>query len=172
MPSSKGDTPVKKPALEQASKSPQNALRDTAVRSSVSFLVGLLFAVGLAISGMTHPSKVIGFLDFFGDWDPDLTFVMGGAVVSFYLLRRLTGQVKSPLLGREFHLPTKDALDAPLILGALSFGVGWGLLGFCPGPALTSLVTFEPQTLLFIGAMVGGMFGHTVWSRLRAPARR
>lgn len=142
------------------------------MRIVVAFSVGVLFAMGLAISGMTHPAKVIGFLDFFGDWDPDLNFVMGGAVLTRFVLRRaLLGPDARPLWAREFYLPTRTSLDLPLLLGALCFGVGWGLSGFCPGPALASLVTLEPQTLLFIGAMLAGMVLHTFWVWLRTARR-
>ncbi len=168
MPASEGKPPI----LEQATKRAADQGSHQRARTLVSFVVGLLFAVGLAISGMTHPEKVIGFLDFFGDWDPDLLFVMGGAVATFYVLRRFTSGMTGPVFGSEFHLPTKRSLDAPLIVGAVCFGVGWGLLGFCPGPALVSAATLEPQTLLFIGAMFGGMFGHTIWKRLRATTIR
>jgi uncharacterized membrane protein YedE/YeeE len=155
----------KEPVLERASAFAPEPSGNTILRILVGFVVGFLFAVGLAVSGMTRPAKVIGFLDFFGDWDPDLTFVMGGAVLTRFIGRRMMGPLSTPVWGQIFHLPTKSSLDRRLILGAVSFGVGWGLIGFCPGPALTSLATFEPQTLLFIGAMLAGMAVHTLWTR-------
>jgi uncharacterized membrane protein YedE/YeeE len=121
------------------------------------FGVGLLFGWGLLISGMTDPGKVLGFLDLAGAWDPSLAFVMGGAVLvgllAFMLARRRT----QSLLGGAMHLPSSNDIDTPLLLGALLFGAGWGLAGFCPGPAIVSMAAGEPQALLFVLAMVAGM---------------
>jgi uncharacterized membrane protein YedE/YeeE len=158
--------------LERESAFAPEPTHHRSLRLLVGFVVGLLFALGLAISGMTHPAKVVGFLDFFGDWDPDLSFVMGGAVVTRFALRRIVlGPMEGPLWAQKFYLPTRTTLDLSLLLGAICFGIGWGLSGFCPGPALASLVTFEPQTLLFIGAMLGGMVMHTFWVWLGASRR-
>lgn len=124
----------------------------------VSLLIGTLFGVGLTLSQMINPMKVLGFLDFAGDWDPTLAFVMGGALLvtvpGFALARRLRG----PLLGGTFHMPTRKDLDARLLLGAAIFGLGWGLAGFCPGPALSALSTGSGQVILFVAAMLAGMF--------------
>ena len=135
------------------------------IRAIVSLISGILFSVGLAYSGMTIPAKVTGFLDVFGAWDPALLFVMIGAVGSFFVLRRATRSFARPVFDSEFYLPDKRTLDAPLIVGAAMFGVGWGLLGFCPGPALASILTFEPQVFVFVAAMVAGMLGHSTWAR-------
>ncbi len=122
----------------------------------VSFSVGLLFATGLAISGMTQPQKVIGFLNPW-DWDPSLLFVMLGAVgvhlVSYPLIRRRA----SPLLDTKWHVPTRKDVTTRLIMGSALFGIGWGLAGFCPGPALTSLASGDLRSALFVGAMIFGM---------------
>jgi len=118
---------------------------------------GAIFGLGLAVSGMTDQTKVIGFLDVLGQWQPDLLFVIGSAVlittVGFYLvLKRST-----PLFSMNFHLPTKDTIDKKLILGAIIFGIGWGLYGYCPGPAISALAYGNSEPLLFIGAMILGM---------------
>ncbi len=129
------------------------------MKNSLSALaVGFLFAIGLGISGMTQPSKVIGFLDLFGQWDPSLMFVMIGAIgihsVLYYLIRRRT----SPLFSVQWHVPTKRELTPSLIGGAVIFGIGWGLAGFCPGPAVTSLASFRTEPALFVLAMLAGMY--------------
>lgn len=123
----------------------------------ISLISGLLFGFGLALSGMVSPGKVIGFLDITGNWDPSLAFVMGGGVlvtvVSFhFILKRSV-----PFFGREFRLPTKTDLDKYLISGSVLFGLGWGLGGLCPGPALSSLAYGNPKILVFVGAMVAGI---------------
>ena len=104
-----------------------------------SFIVGLIFGVGLILAGMTDPSKVIGFLDIAGAWDPSLAFVMGGAIFVGVFAFRYAKRSTSSVLGEEMRLPTNHAIDKPLVIGSLMFGAGWGLVGFCPGPALTSL---------------------------------
>lgn len=122
----------------------------------VSFISGLIFAIGLAVSGMTDPAKVIGFLDLFGEWDFALAFVMGGAVIfnvfSFKLLKN-----KKPLCSTQQFLPSKKVIDRNLVLGAILFGVGWGISGMCPGPALVNLVTFTPSSIIFVISMLVGM---------------
>ena len=123
-----------------------------------SFVIGIIFGLGLAISEMINPARVIGFLDVAGRWDPTLMFVMGGALAvtlpAFaFILRRA-----QPLFDSEFFLPTKRAIDRPLILGAALFGIGWGLGGFCPGPALAGLVSGAPGVMLFVAAMVAGQW--------------
>lgn len=129
-------------------------------KTLVAFGTGALFSVGLAISGMTQPSKVVGFLDFFGDWDPSLAFVMGGAVVVNALLFRLVARRKRPVLDTAFHLPSRSDLEWRLVAGGVLFGVGWGVAGYCPGPALTSLATGAVPALIFTAAMVAGMLLH------------
>jgi uncharacterized membrane protein YedE/YeeE len=122
----------------------------------VSYVAGVVFGLGLGIAGMTRPVKVVGFLDFFGAWDPSLAFVMAGAIAvhatAYWLARRRS----SPLLAKAV-LPTRRDVDAPLVAGAVLFGVGWGLSGFCPGPALTSLATLRAPVVIFVAAMLGGM---------------
>lgn len=123
------------------------------------FLVGLMFAFGLGISGMTLPSKVIGFLDITGDWDYALAFVMGGAVLTYGLLFPLvTRKRRRPVFAASFAIPTRRDLNPSLIAGAALFGVGWGLGGFCPGPALVALTTGMLPVAVFIVAMLAGMF--------------
>jgi uncharacterized membrane protein YedE/YeeE len=128
------------------------------VKALAGLLSGAVFGFGLALSGMTDTNKVLGFLDFFGAWDPALIFVMGAAVavtlIGFPLVRRRTG----PLFDTMFHIPLRRAVDARLLLGAAIFGAGWGLYGYCPGPALTALYYGADDTLLFLLAMIGGMF--------------
>jgi uncharacterized membrane protein YedE/YeeE len=127
---------------------------------AVEFAVGLLFGLGLILSGMTDPGKVQGFLDLAGAWDPSLAFVMGGAigvaVFAFALARKRTAGV----LGGAIELTENRRIDARLLTGSLVFGVGWGLAGFCPGPALVAAGAGHPQAVLFTLAMVGGMVVH------------
>ncbi|QOL48711.1 YeeE/YedE family protein [Massilia litorea] len=135
------------------------------------FAIGLLFGIGLIVSGMTDPGKVLGFLDLAGNWDPSLLFVMGGATlvaaIGFALARR-RGRTLS---GAPIRLPTSTAIDRRLVIGSLVFGAGWGLAGFCPGPALASLGTGRGEPLLFVLAMVAGMalFELAEWLRARGP---
>ena len=127
-----------------------------------SFACGLIFGAGLLISGMTDPDKVLGFLDIFGPWDATLAFVMAGAVAvsaSGFALARRRG---APLLAPRFQWPTRRDIDAPLVAGAVLFGVGWGLVGICPGPALVNLAGLSLPVIVFVGAMVIGMIGHEV----------
>jgi uncharacterized membrane protein YedE/YeeE len=127
-------------------------------RGVVAFVSGVVFAVGLAISGMTKPSKVIDFLDFTGSWDPSLAFVMVGAIgVHVYFARHALG-MRAPLLADRFDLSTKRGLDARLVGGAALFGVGWGLGGYCPGPAFVSLASGATSAFVFVGAMLAGLF--------------
>jgi len=130
---------------------------------------GLIFGFGLAISGMTQPSKVLGFLDVLGfasgRWDPTLAFVMIGALAVAapgYLLTRRRGE---PLLAKAATWPTRRAIDRPLIAGAVLFGIGWGLVGLCPGPAITNLATFSSRILAFVIAMAAGMLALDFWRR-------
>lgn len=124
---------------------------------AIALLSGLVFGVGLILSGMTNPAKVQGFLDLAGNWDPSLALVMAGAIAVGVPAFRYAGRRVSTLLGAPLHLPGTRGIDRRLVLGSLTFGVGWGLAGFCPGPALASLTTGGAQALLFVAAMVGGM---------------
>jgi uncharacterized membrane protein YedE/YeeE len=130
-----------------------------------AFASGLVFAVGLGLSGMVRPEKVIGFLDFAGDWDPALAFVMGGATVTFFLLFRVTRRIARPAFAPRFHLPTRRDVDRRLLAGAALFGVGWGIAGFCPGPALTSLATGDTTVWAFVAAMATGMMTYQLADR-------
>ena len=123
-----------------------------------AFLLGLVFGAGLVISGMSNPAKVIGFLDITGEWDPSLALVMGGAVIVFGVSYRLTPRNRRPLLARDFSVLDRKDLDTPLLIGALVFGIGWGLSGFCPGPAFTALPLLAPGTLIFLPAMLAGLW--------------
>ncbi|MEK9921617.1 MAG: DUF6691 family protein [Rhodospirillales bacterium] len=122
-----------------------------------SLIAGTLMGAGLMISGMMNPNKVLSFLDIFGNWDPTLIFVMGGAIFSalpgFWLSRRLT----KPLLANNFQLPDKKNFDRRLVGGAAIFGVGWGLVGLCPGPAISAITTGSPQVIVFVISMTIGM---------------
>jgi uncharacterized membrane protein YedE/YeeE len=129
------------------------------------FLVGLLFGLGLILSGMTDPGKVIGFLDLFGTWDPSLALVMGGAigvgVFAFALAKKRTMN----FFGGAMHLPSSNQIDRKLVVGAVMFGAGWGLAGFCPGPALVSLASGQVKAAVFVGFMLAGMWGFELLSR-------
>ncbi len=123
----------------------------------IALLAGLIFGFGLAISGMMDPARVQGFLDLAGRWDPTLAFVMGGGLLINIPAYWLTRRRGLPLFERRFHLPTRKDIDAPLLIGAASFGIGWGLGGFCPGPAVASLTGGAPAVLLFCASMLVGM---------------
>lgn len=123
----------------------------------VSFIVGFIFAIGLVISGMTQPQKVVGFLNLFNGWDPTLIFVMGGAVTVHFITYRLIRKRKTPILAPSFQVPTKTEITPALVLGATIFGFGWGLAGFCPGPAVTAIASFESRPLIFVISMLIGM---------------
>ena len=123
-----------------------------------SFLFGVVFALGLGLSGMTQPERVLGFLDVGGVWDPTLVFVMGGAVLVTVTLFPLILRREASLFGARFVLPEKKDIDARLILGAILFGIGWGLAGYCPGPALVSLATCGVPVLVFVCAMALGSY--------------
>jgi uncharacterized membrane protein YedE/YeeE len=126
-------------------------------RGLAAFVAGLVFAIGIAISGMSHPRKVLGFLDVTGDWDPSLAFVMAGALAVGTLAFRVILRRPAPILGDRFALPERAAIDRPLLVGAAVFGIGWGIGGFCPGPALVTVVTGASPVLVFVAAMLGGM---------------
>jgi uncharacterized membrane protein YedE/YeeE len=128
-----------------------------AIDAVIPFVAGLLFAIGLGLSGMTQPEKVIGFLDVTGRWDASLALVMGGAVVLGALGFAPTLRAGRPLFARQLHLPSASRVDGKLIAGAAVFGVGWGLSGYCPAPALMSVVTLNPGTLVFVSTMMLGL---------------
>jgi uncharacterized membrane protein YedE/YeeE len=132
----------------------------------VNLGLGLLFGVGLVVSGMADPAKVLNFLDIFGTWDPSLAFVMGGAVIVAFAGYRLVLRRSGPVAGTAFHLPERSGIDGRTLAGPAIFGIGWGLSGFCPGPALTALGLGAQGTLVFVPAMFVGMLG----ARLLADA--
>lgn len=122
-----------------------------------AFVAGAVFAVGLVLAGMTQPSKVIGFLDIGGAWDPTLAFVMAGAIASHVAGLWLTSRRTTPLFAQSFSPPTREDISKPLVLGAAVFGIGWGLAGYCPGPALASLGSGADTALVFVVAATAGM---------------
>jgi uncharacterized membrane protein YedE/YeeE len=129
----------------------------TTVHRLSEFAVGLLFGLGLLISGMTDPGKVLGFLDLAGAWDPSLALVMGGAIaVGFFAFGSAKKRTTS-FLGGALHLPTAKDIDKRLVIGGLLFGAGWGLAGFCPGPGIVTMATGEPKAAVFVAAMIAGM---------------
>lgn len=123
-----------------------------------AFASGLLFGAGLLVAGMTDPAKVIGFLDLAGRWDPSLAFVMGTALCITLPTFQLLKHRSRPLLEDRFHLPTRTDLDPQLLGGATLFGIGWGIAGLCPGPAVAALATGSPQVLAFVVSMAAGMW--------------
>jgi uncharacterized membrane protein YedE/YeeE len=127
-----------------------------------AFFVGLLFGLGLIVSGMTNPAKVIGFLDLAGAWDPSLAFVMGGAILIGSGGFALAKNRQRSLLGVPMQLPKSTKLDKRLLLGSLAFGVGWGIAGFCPGPAIVSAAAGQPKAWIFVAAMLFGMVLYSV----------
>ncbi|MCG8414993.1 MAG: YeeE/YedE family protein [Pseudomonadales bacterium] len=131
------------------------------IQTALSLLIaGALFGLGLTISGMTNPAKVIGFLDFFGNWDPSLLLVMAAGLGVSIPGFQFTTKSERPLFETRFYLPTRTDIDAKLLLGAMLFGMGWGLAGFCPGPAITSLISLDGNVFLFVLAMFAGMTIH------------
>lgn len=141
------------------------------MRSFVAFAAGLLFALGLGVAGMTSPAKVLAFLNVNGAWDPSLLFVMGGAVLVYGMGYRLVRRRSEPVLDKEFHVPSSREVTPALLGGSALFGVGWGLAGYCPGPALVSLATLSLRPILFAGGMLLGMAMFYVLNR-RRPIRR
>lgn len=131
---------------------------------------GIVFGLGLVISGMSNPAKVLNFLDVLGPWDPSLAFVMGGASLTTFLGYRLIWRRDRPLMMPRFEIPTRADVDGPLLTGATVFGIGWGIGGFCPGPAWTALPLAAPGTLVFLPAMVAGMLAG-LWIALRFRGR-
>ena len=128
------------------------------MKSFVSFLSGLIFAIGLGISGMTDPQKVLGFLEISEKWDPSLAFVMVGAICVHALVYLRTKKRASPILDEQFSYPTTQTITSSLVVGSLLFGVGWGMAGLCPGPAVVSSVSLHPKVGIFMVAMLFGFF--------------
>ena len=134
----------------------------------MALIVGLLFGTGLIVSGMANPAKVLGFLDLAGRWDPSLAFVMAGAVLLGLAGFHVALRRERALLGDPMRLPAATAIDRRLVLGGLAFGVGWGLAGYCPGPALASLATGGAKPLIFSAAMVAGMLLFEILERVQS----
>jgi len=133
-----------------------------------AFLGGMVFGIGLAIGGMTQPSKIVGFFDFFGSWDPSLAFVMGGALLVYTPVYRWAIRTwQRPIWAPAFSLPTRKDIDGRLIAGSGIFGIGWGLGGYCPGPALTSVGAGSREALIFGLAMLAGVGGYQAFMRVR-----
>ncbi|WP_431025688.1 DUF6691 family protein [Halomonas sp. H5] len=128
------------------------------MKAIMGYIAGLLFGLGLAISGMTDPARVLGFLDIAGAWDPTLMFVLGGAVLTTFIGYRLVWRRGAPLVGNAFRLPTRQDIDARLIAGSALFGIGWGLSGYCPGPAFASLGGLTMPLAAMLLAMLAGWF--------------
>jgi uncharacterized membrane protein YedE/YeeE len=122
-----------------------------------SYLCGLIFGVGIAISGMANPAKVLNFFDIAGTWDPSLAFVMGGALIVTFIGYRFVLKRPAPTFAETFQLPTRSDLDLPLIGGSAVFGVGWGIAGFCPGGALPALGTGRSEVFIFVAALLVGI---------------
>jgi hypothetical protein len=141
------------------------------VKPSITALAaGALFGLGLGVSGMTLPAKVKGFLDVTGSWDPTLALVMVGAIAVHFILFRLVLRRRAPLFDSRFHVPTRRDVDLRLAFGAGLFGIGWGLAGQCPGPALTNLATGAPTAFVFVAAMAAGMLIQRKVDAVRASA--
>jgi uncharacterized membrane protein YedE/YeeE len=128
------------------------------MRLLISYLIGLVFGVGISVSGMANPAKVLNFFDVTGTWDPSLAFVMGGALIVTFIGYRFVLKRPAPMLAARFQLPTRRDLDLPLIAGSAVFGIGWGIAGFCPGGALPALGTGRIEVFIFIAALLLGVF--------------
>ena len=143
-----------------------------------SYLIGLLFGLGIIISGMANPAKVLNFFDLAGRWDPSLIFVMGGGLVTTFIGYRVILKRNAPLLAERFFVPTSTRIDAPLIGGSALFGIGWGITGFCPGGALPALGTGRIEVVIFVAALIAGLLATVFVMRLstagasNASARR
>lgn len=123
------------------------------------YLTGLVFGIGITISGMANPAKVLNFFDFFGTWDPSLAFVMGGALITTAIGYRVVFRRPAPVFEQGFVVPTSRIIDRRLVVGSAVFGIGWGIAGFCPGGAIPALGTGRPEVLIFFGALVVGILG-------------
>lgn len=138
--------------------------------AAAAFFAGLVFGVGLLVSGMTDPGKVQGFLDVAGAWDPSLAFVMAGAIAVGVFAFALASRRARAFLGGAMRLPQRRDIDHRLVGGSIVFGIGWGLAGFCPGPALVSLGSGEAKAAVFVAGMLAGMLAYTLLDRPRKPA--
>ena len=130
------------------------------MRQLLVLLSGFIFAIGLGISEMTRPEKVLGFLDVFGQWDPSLAFVMGGAIVVYTVALQVSKRREAPSFGDRFRIPTRSDITPSLVIGAAVFGVGWGLAGFCPGPALVAASATVTPALYFVPSLIAGILIH------------
>ena len=128
------------------------------MKNILAFISGSIFGLGLTISSMTNPDKVLGFLDLFNNWDPSLAFVMGGAIIITAPMLFILTKNKNFILSKELHLPTNKEIDKKLIIGSLIFGAGWGLVGLCPGPAISSLALLEVPSIIFVIFMFIGFY--------------
>ena len=142
-------------------------MKSNHMQGVVAFASGLLFAVGLAVGGMTEPANVIGFLDFAGEWKPDLAFVMAGAVGVTAIAWRIAGRRRAPIYAEAFAVPARRDLDARLLGGAAIFGIGWGLGGYCPGPGVVALASAAPSAVVFVASMLVGTGLAIAWERRR-----
>lgn len=140
------------------------------IRWLTLFVSGALFGTGLLVSGMTSPAKVVGFLDVTGDWDPSLALVMAGAVGVHFVLHRLVLRERPPLLAGDLHVPSRNDIDVRLLAGAGLFGLGWGLAGYCPGPAVVALAGGASNAWVFVPAMLGGMVAFEAFDWVRSRA--
>jgi uncharacterized protein len=142
------------------------------MRIAAPLICGLIFGAGLLISGMVQPTKVLGFLDIFGAWDPSLVVVMAAALAVSIPGFMLADRSERPWFAGQYFRPGKSGIDRPLVAGAAMFGIGWGLVGLCPGPALESLATLSPGVVVFVVAMAVGMILYDVWQDSRVMAER
>jgi uncharacterized membrane protein YedE/YeeE len=138
------------------------------MRHILTYLIGVLFGLGISLSGMANPAKVINFFDVAGTWDPSLAFVMGGAVIVAFIGYRIVLGRERPVFEPAFDIPTRRDLDARLIGGSAVFGIGWGIAGFCPGGALPALGTLDTRVFLFVAALLAGIFAARFLMRLTA----
>lgn len=136
------------------------------MRLLISYCIGLIFGIGIAISGMANPAKVLNFFDVAGTWDPSLMFVMGGALITTFIGYRFVLKRPAPSLGETFQIPTRRDLDVPLIGGSALFGLGWGIAGFCPGGALPAIGTGSTDVFIFVAALVAGILAAKVLTQL------
>ena len=133
-------------------------------RLATALVSGLIFGLGLSLSGMLDPMRVQGFLDVFGAWDPSLAFVLGGAVIVALVGVTVSRRLKTPVFEAAFHLPGTHRIDRRLVIGSALFGIGWGIAGFCPGPALSALTLGKIEAVVFVVTMVLGMIAHDRWA--------
>lgn len=136
-----------------------------------ALFTGLVFGIGISISGMINPAKVFNFFDIAGTWDPSLAFVMGGAITITFIGYRLVWRRDAPLFGGEFQVPSNTAIDARLVAGSAIFGIGWGIAGFCPGAAIPALGTGRWEVVLFLGAVTAGFYGRRLLASVLASSK-